>query len=240
MPELTPSQIDTLLNAALLAQQNFARALDALGIPAETVTRDVTSATNHNAVTPAAIRQRRYRERNKASQTVTRYVTSVTDNATLRNDVTPPAPPTPAPAPFPPSLPPHTPPTHPPIPAPPPTPPHPGAGALTHEGQTEVAQTGAKPEVYPEMFNQAWEAYGRKGSKKLAYAEWKKLSLEDKAQVGGDIPRRLAKHLNGDPSRMQFWKDFERYLKHRVWESAMPGDPVYATAERPKPRFVPA
>ena len=69
---------------------------------------------------------------------------------------------------------------------------------------------------YPDEFDSDWFLYGRKGSKKDSYTAWKELSEDDKRKMRIHIPHYL------QSNERQYLKDFERYIKHRVFES-----PVY-------------
>lgn len=64
-----------------------------------------------------------------------------------------------------------------------------------------------------ELFEKCWEAYGRKGSKKNALEQWKKLSSNDTVAIERHIPFYIRSN------DFRFLKDFERYLKHRMFES---------------------
>jgi hypothetical protein len=66
---------------------------------------------------------------------------------------------------------------------------------------------------YPPDFDLAWELYKRKGSKKLALAEWNNLTDDEKKKVHDHIPAYIG---NTEP---KYVKDFERYLKHGKYES---------------------
>ena len=63
-----------------------------------------------------------------------------------------------------------------------------------------------------ELFEACWIAYRRKGSKKAANAEWDRLTEEERNKVLPHIP-----HYN-DSKDFKYRKDFERYLKYRVFE----------------------
>lgn len=73
-----------------------------------------------------------------------------------------------------------------------------------------------KKKQYSDEFDSDWDLYGRKGSKKNSYEQWKKLTDEDKEKMRRHIPHYL------QSNDRQYLKDFERYIKHRVFES-----PVY-------------
>ena len=73
--------------------------------------------------------------------------------------------------------------------------------------------------VYPVDFESDWNLYDRKGSKKDSFTAWKDLSDEDKVKMRIHIPYYL------QSNDRQYLKDFERYIKHRVFES-----PVYKSS----------
>ncbi len=67
-----------------------------------------------------------------------------------------------------------------------------------------------------EGFEKFWIAYERKGNRKSAEQEWQKISPEDHAAIMANVPR-----YNASKPDIQFRRDGERYLKHRVWEDAI-------------------
>lgn len=67
-----------------------------------------------------------------------------------------------------------------------------------------------------DFFEECWKAYHRKGSKKSATSQWKKLSAEDKDKVGNHIPHYVGSR------ELSYQKDFERYLRDRIFDT-----PVY-------------
>jgi len=67
-----------------------------------------------------------------------------------------------------------------------------------------------------EAFEKFWIAYERKGNRKSAEQEWQKISPEDHAAIMANVPK-----YNASKPDMQFRRDGERYLKHRVWEDAI-------------------
>ena len=81
-------------------------------------------------------------------------------------------------------------------------------------------QVQAEIMIWP-TFDDFWEAYERKGSRKITEAEWRKLSQRDReavmAKVGAYVASRPEK---------TYRKDGERYLKHRVWEDEIPNAPA--------------
>lgn len=66
-----------------------------------------------------------------------------------------------------------------------------------------------------ELFEKCWLAYDRKGQKKEALKCWKKLSDDDKEKIVKHIPFYVKSN------ERQYLKDFERYIKHRVFESVV-------------------
>jgi hypothetical protein len=72
-------------------------------------------------------------------------------------------------------------------------------------------------DTYAHNFEQAWSDYGRKGSKKSAYNEWKRLSDEDKNTAIKHIPM----YVEANESEPHFMKDFERYIKHGTYHSTI-------------------
>lgn len=68
-----------------------------------------------------------------------------------------------------------------------------------------------------EDFEECWVAYNRKGSKKVAKAQWLKLKLT-KEDVEG--VKEHIRHYVGSREK-SYCKDFERYLRDRVFESVV-------------------
>lgn len=67
-----------------------------------------------------------------------------------------------------------------------------------------------------DLFEACWRAYNRKGVKKVAKAQWDKLPDDARQLAAVHIP-----YYTGSRERV-FCKDFERYLRDRVFEN-----PVY-------------
>ena len=86
-------------------------------------------------------------------------------------------------------------------------------GTASQKEEVQVQTKGKN--IYPSDFEIAWEMYQRKGSKKLAYVEWKKLPDEEKEKAKNHIPNYIQ---SNEP---KYLKDFERYLKHGTFESAI-------------------
>ena len=86
------------------------------------------------------------------------------------------------------------------------------------EEDTNVSKK--KSTDYPSDFESDWTLYDRKGSKKDSYEQWKKLTDEDKEKMRRHIPHYF------QSNDRQYLKDFERYIKHRTFES-----PVYRQAK---------
>jgi DNA-binding transcriptional ArsR family regulator len=69
---------------------------------------------------------------------------------------------------------------------------------------------------YSDDFEAAWKAYGLKGAKRTAWAEWARAIQRTTVEtILAAIPPYLAAHPDA-----KFRKDFERWLKGDVWESA--------------------
>jgi hypothetical protein len=69
---------------------------------------------------------------------------------------------------------------------------------------------------YSDDFEAAWKAYGLKGAKRTAWAEWARAIQRTTVEIiHAAIPPYLAAHPDA-----KFRKDFERWLKGDVWESA--------------------
>ena len=71
--------------------------------------------------------------------------------------------------------------------------------------------------TYSEDFEQLWEMYLRKGSKKLAFVEYKKLSEDDKMAMRDHIPR----YVEAKRNEVHYMKDFERYISTQTFHSAV-------------------
>lgn len=78
------------------------------------------------------------------------------------------------------------------------------------------ASGAPKPVLYSEAFEAAWKQYGRKGAKRAAWAEWQRAIQRASVEV---ITAGIAPYLDSKPDRT-YRKDFERWLKGDVWESA--------------------
>ena len=74
-----------------------------------------------------------------------------------------------------------------------------------------------KPASYPQVFEDAWLAYGRKGAKKTAFAEWRRATRRATVAV---IVAAIPAYVDSTPDP-KFRKDFERWLKGDCWESAV-------------------
>jgi hypothetical protein len=80
-----------------------------------------------------------------------------------------------------------------------------------------VPEPASKTNGYPQPFEEAWQAYGRKGAKKTAHAEWRRaVKRAPVARIVSAIPAYV--ESTPDP---KFRKDFERWLKGDCWESAV-------------------
>lgn len=75
-----------------------------------------------------------------------------------------------------------------------------------------------KSRAYTEAFETFWAAYGRKGSKADAFAEWQRAVKRAAPDV---ILAAVAPYLASKPDP-QWRKDAERWLKGDCWESTLP------------------
>ena len=66
---------------------------------------------------------------------------------------------------------------------------------------------------YPDEFSSLWDLYEKKGSKKLAYDEYKKLDDDLQKLMEGCIERYVF-----DTPDIKFRKDMERFFRHAVYE----------------------
>ena len=86
-----------------------------------------------------------------------------------------------------------------------------------------------------DLFEECWKAYRRKGVKKTAKAQWQKLSDKEKESVLPHIKAYVATR------EVQYQKDFERYLRDRLFKEVVYGnnkiayDPQKATSKEYMP-----
>lgn len=74
-----------------------------------------------------------------------------------------------------------------------------------------------KVNIIPDRFEEFWESYGKKVGKEKAKSKWLKLKESDKDACLLAIPNyKIAR------PDVQYRKDPERYLMHRVWEDELP------------------
>lgn len=69
-----------------------------------------------------------------------------------------------------------------------------------------------------ELFEECWVAYKRKGSKKKSLEYWKKLSEREKGGVLAHIKAYVSSR------EIQYQKDFERYLRDKVFKTVVYAD----------------
>ena len=87
---------------------------------------------------------------------------------------------------------------------------------------------------YPDDFEEAFALYRRKGNKKEAYVEWKKLDQRAKEMVFKHIPHYVA------VKELCYQKDFVRYLKNNLYmdivydKNIVVFDPNATTVSTPK------
>jgi hypothetical protein len=93
---------------------------------------------------------------------------------------------------------------------------------LNENEQSRVSKTNdtKRSITYPEHFESMWNAYTKKGSKKDAYAVYKKLSQEEIKAACEHIPKYVAAHVD----KRQYMKDFERYLDKQTFYSEIDVD----------------
>jgi hypothetical protein len=73
-------------------------------------------------------------------------------------------------------------------------------------------------EINKELFEQCWIAYKRKGSKKKSLEYWKKLTDVEKQNVMPHIKAYVSTR------ELQFQKDFERYLRDKIFMTVVFGN----------------
>lgn len=109
----------------------------------------------------------------------------------------------------------------------------PGTGEQRNRGTEEQADSSGsavvlalpmpdptpEPPGYPQAFEDAWIAYGRKGAKKTAFAEWQRATKRADVRT---ISAAIRPYVDSTPDA-KFRKDFERWLKGDCWESAVVG-----------------
>ena len=81
--------------------------------------------------------------------------------------------------------------------------------------EKEIEESISTKKEKDELFEKCWIAYNRKGSKKQSKAQWDKLNDAEKTNV---LPHIKAYVGSRDK---QFQKDFERYIKDRVFLSVV-------------------
>jgi hypothetical protein len=87
---------------------------------------------------------------------------------------------------------------------------------INHKPVTRNQDNPQTPKgAYTQEFDDAWSVYLRKGNKKPAFAAWKVLSPEDREKALSAIPAYF------DEKELRYRKDFERYLRDRVFEGVL-------------------
>ena len=86
-----------------------------------------------------------------------------------------------------------------------------------------------KEDKYTPRFEEAWKAYELKGSKKLSFNQWQKITEEGKVNAIKAIPL----YLTEQPEK-KFRKDFERYISQRVFEGVLERQEAGQLANQPK------
>ncbi len=83
--------------------------------------------------------------------------------------------------------------------------------------EIEKDKSFSKKEQKDELFEKCWEAYRRKGAKAKAKVFWDKLTDEEKKNVLPHIKAYASSREQG------FQKDFERYLRDKIFETIVIG-----------------
>jgi hypothetical protein len=82
---------------------------------------------------------------------------------------------------------------------------------LTESNITSTKSNTKGREIFSDDFELAWVAYERKGSKKIAYREWKRAGKEEWEKITSAIPKYKA------GTEFRYRKDFERYISHGTY-----------------------
>lgn len=93
---------------------------------------------------------------------------------------------------------------------------------LIPDAAPEPEPESAPQEQVPraEIFECLWETYTRKGSKKVSrdvFMNRRQITDADVVDIVDHVPKYVESALAAD--ERHFMKDFERYLRHRIWES---------------------
>ncbi|HXF89568.1 MAG TPA: hypothetical protein VNK48_14525 [Xanthobacteraceae bacterium] len=93
---------------------------------------------------------------------------------------------------------------------------------IASDDEVSVAKPTKKRPSYDEPFERFWKAYPdtRNNSKANAFAEWRRLTLEERAAAMASLPV-FQSYCRANPDYRVVHA--ERYLKHRRWESHQPG-----------------
>jgi len=79
----------------------------------------------------------------------------------------------------------------------------------------DILYTNLPFNKYTSFFEFFWKEYERKGSKSLAFKEWKALKIESDEKMMAEMYDHLARYK---ATERQYRKDAERYLKLKFWE----------------------
>ena len=90
--------------------------------------------------------------------------------------------------------------------------------SLPNTKDTDNKEKKKEEETNKELFEQCWIAYRRKGSKKKAFEYWKKLTDVEKQNVMPHIKAYVSTR------ELQFQKDFERYLRDKIFMTVVFGN----------------
>jgi hypothetical protein len=83
--------------------------------------------------------------------------------------------------------------------------------------RSEAGSGRVKTHTYPQAFEAFWVAYGRKGSKRTAAAEWSRAISRASPEA---IMAAVGPYVASTPN-LKYRKDAERWLKGDCWESAV-------------------
>lgn len=89
-------------------------------------------------------------------------------------------------------------------------------GFITFDEMADIVDYLRQPaDTERDLFERCWVDYQRKGSKKVAYERWKKLSSQDRQKIVKHIPFYIRSN------ERIYLKDFERYISNRTFESVV-------------------
>lgn len=81
--------------------------------------------------------------------------------------------------------------------------------------RSQKKRVAVTEEVEPQLFNECWKTYNRKGDRGKAMSEWCRLSADERRQVLPHVKVYVASR------EIRFQKDFERYLRDKVFRQVI-------------------